>query len=148
MYKLDLKKGRGIKKSNYQYLLDHGKSKRIKKTKTKTKPASLTTLTFLWVYCFFWPFVDRNNLRKTHNKMGVLDHLSCLLRNLYAGQEATVWTRLGTMDWFQIEKGVCQGCILSPCIFKLYAEYIMWNAVLDEAEAGIKIAGRNINNFR
>ena len=80
--------------------------------------------------------------------MGIPDHITCLLRNLYAGQEATVRTGLGTTDWFQIGKGVCQGCILSPCLFNLYAEYIMRNAGLDEAQAGIKIAGRNINNLR
>ena len=79
--------------------------------------------------------------------MGILDYLSCLLRNLYAGQEATVRTRHGT-DWFQIKKGVCQGYILSPCLFNLNAKYIMQNARLDEAQAGIKIAGKNINNFR
>ena len=78
--------------------------------------------------------------------MGILDHLTCLLRNLYAGQEATVRTRHGT-DWFQIGKVVCQVCILSPCLFNFYAEYIMRNATLDEAEAGIKIDGRNINNL-
>ena len=78
--------------------------------------------------------------------MGVPDHLTCLLRNLYAGQEATVRTGHGTRDWFQIGKGVCQGCILSAC--NLYAEYIMRNVGLDEAQAGIKIAGRNINNLR
>ena len=80
--------------------------------------------------------------------MGIPDHLTCLLRNLYAGQEATVRTEHGTTDWFQIGKGVRQGCILSPCLFNLYAEYIMRNAVLDEAQAKIKIAGRNTNNFR
>ena len=80
--------------------------------------------------------------------MGIPDHLTCLLRNLYAGQEATVRTRHGTTDWFQIGKVVCQGCILSPCLFNFYAEYIMRNAGLEEAEAGIKIAGRNINNLR
>ena len=79
--------------------------------------------------------------------MGMPDHLTCLLRNLYAGQEATVRTKHGT-DWFQIGKGVHQGCILSPCLFILYAEYIMINNGLDEAQAGIKIAGRNINNLR
>ena len=78
--------------------------------------------------------------------MGIPDHLTCLLRNLYAGQEATVRTGHGT-DWFQIVKGVCQGCILSPCLFNLYAEYIMRNAGVEEAQAGIKIAGRNINNL-
>ena len=80
--------------------------------------------------------------------MGIPDHLTCLLRNLYAGQEATVKTGHGTMDWFQIGKGVRQGCILSSCLFNLYAKYIMRNAGLDEAQAGIKVAGRNINNLR
>ena len=80
--------------------------------------------------------------------MGILDHLTCLLRNLYAGQEATVRTGHGTTHWFQIGKGVCQGCMLSPCLFNLYAEYIMRNVGLEETQAGIKIAGRNINNLR
>ena len=80
--------------------------------------------------------------------MGIPDHLTCLLRNLYAGQEATVRTGHGTMDWFQIGKGVCQGCVLSLCSFNFYAEYIMRNAGLEEAQAGIKIARRNINNVR
>ena len=80
--------------------------------------------------------------------MGIPDHLTYLLKNLYAGQEATVRTGHGTTDWFQIGKGVCQGCILSPCLFNLYAEYIMRNAGLEEAQAGIKIARRNINNLR
>ena len=80
--------------------------------------------------------------------MGIPDHLTCLLRNLYAGQEATVRTGHGTTDWFQIGKGVSQGCILSPCLFNLYAEYIMRNAGLEEAQAGIKIARRNVNNLR
>ena len=79
--------------------------------------------------------------------MGIPDHLTCLLRNLYAGQEATVRAGHGTTDWFQIGKGVCQGCILSPCLFNLYAEYIMRNTRLDEAQAGIKISGRNINTL-
>ena len=81
-------------------------------------------------------------------EMGIPDHLTCLLRNLYAGQEAIVRTGHGTTDWFQIRKGVYQGCILSPCLFILYAEYSMRNAGLDEAQPGIKIAGRNINNLR
>ena len=81
-------------------------------------------------------------------EMGITDHLTCHLRNLYEDQEATFRTGHGTMDWFQIEKGVCQGCILSPCLFKLYAEYITQNARLDEAQAEIKIAGRNISNLR
>ena len=80
--------------------------------------------------------------------MGISGHLSCLLRNLHAGQEATVRTGHGTTDWFRIRKGVWQGCVLSPCLFNLYAEYIMRNAGLNEAQAGIKIAGRNINNLR
>ena len=80
--------------------------------------------------------------------MGIPDHLTCLLRNLYAGQEATVRTGHGTINWFQIGKGVCQDCILSPCLFNLYAEYIMRNAGLEEAQAEIKIARRNINNLR
>ena len=80
--------------------------------------------------------------------MGIPDHLTCLLRNLYAGQEATVRTGHGTTDWFQIGKGVCQGCILSPCLFNLYADYIVRNDGLDEAQAGIKIARRNSSNLR
>ena len=92
--------------------------------------------------------VDHNKLWKILQEMGIPDHLTCLLRNLYAGQEATVRTGHGTTDWFQIQKGVHQGCILSPCLFNLYAEYIMWNTRLNEAQAGIKIAGRNINNIR
>ena len=80
--------------------------------------------------------------------MGMPDHLTCLLRNLYSGQEATVRTEHGTTDWFQIGKGVCQGCVLSPCLFNLYAEYIMRNAGLEEAQAATKTAGRNINNLR
>ena len=85
---------------------------------------------------------------KILKEMGIPDHLTCLLRNLYAGQEATLRTGHGTTDWFQIRKGVPQGCILSPCLFNLYAEYVMRNAGLDEAQAGIKIARRNINNLR
>ena len=92
--------------------------------------------------------VDHHKLWKILKEMGIPDHLTCLLRNLYAGQEGTVRTVHGTTDWFQIGKGVHQGCILSPCLFNLYAEYIMRNIGLDEAEAGIKIAGRSINNLR
>ena len=91
--------------------------------------------------------VDHNKLENSERE-GIPDHLTCLLRNLYSGQEATVRTGHGTTDWFQIGKGVCQGCILLPCLFNLYAEYTMRNAGLDEAQAGIKIAGRNINNLR
>ena len=92
--------------------------------------------------------VDHNKLWKILKEMEIPDHLTCLLRNLYAGQEATVRNRRGTTNWFQIGKGVRQGCILSPCLFNLHAEYIMLNARLDEAQAGIKIARRNINNLR
>ena len=92
--------------------------------------------------------MDHNKLQKILKEMGIPDHLICLLRNLYAGQEATVRTGHGTTDWFQIRKGVRQGCILSPCLFNLYAEHIMRNAGLDEAKTGIKISRRNINNLR
>ena len=92
--------------------------------------------------------VDHNKLWKILQEMGIPEHLICLLRNLYAGQEATVRTGHGTTDWFQIGKGVHQGCILSPCLFNLYAEYIMRNAGLEEMQTGIKIARRNINNLR
>ena len=92
--------------------------------------------------------MDHNKLWKILKEMGIPDHLICLLRNLYAGQEATVRIGHGTMYWLQIEKGVCQGCILSPRLFNFYAEYIMRNARLDEAQAGIKIARRNLSNLR
>ena len=102
-------------------------------------------------FCFIdyakaFDWVDHNKLWKILKEMGVPDHLTCLLRNLYAGQETTVRSRHGTTDWFQIRKGVRQGCIWSPCLFNLYTEYIIRNAGLDEAQAGIKIARRNINN--
>ena len=104
-------------------------------------------------FCFIgytkaFDFVDHNKLEKILKELRIPDHLTCHLRNLYAGQEATVRTGHGTTDWFQIVKGVRHGCVLSPCLFNLYAEYIMKNAGLDEAQAGIKIAGRNINNLR
>ena len=92
--------------------------------------------------------VDHNKLWKILKEMGIPDHLTCLLRYLYAGQQATVSTGHATTDWFPIGKGVCQGCILSPCLFTLYAEYILRNTGLEEAQAGIKIAGRKINNLR
>ena len=106
------------------------------------------------IYFFFIDYtkafdcVDHNKLWKILKEMGIPDHLTCLLRNLYAGQEATVRTGHGTTDWFQIGKGVRQGCILSTCSFNLYTEYIMWNAGMDDAQAGIKIAGRNTNKLR
>ena len=114
-----------------------GKSKSSRKTSISallTMPKPLT--------------VDHNKLWKILQGMGIPDHLTCLLRNLYAGQEATIRTGHGTTDWFQIGKGARQACILSPCLFNFYAEYIMRNAGLEEAQAGIKIAGRNINNLR
>ena len=92
--------------------------------------------------------MDHNKLWKILKETGIADHLTYLLRNLYAGQEATVRTGYGTIDWFQIGKGIRQSCILSPCLFDLYAEYITRNAGLEEAQAGIKTAGRNINNLR
>ena len=92
--------------------------------------------------------VDHHKLWKILQEMGISDHLTCLLGYLYIGQEATVRTEHGTTHWFQIRKGVHQGCMLSPCLINLYAEYIMWNARLEEAQAGIKIARRNINNLR
>ena len=99
-------------------------------------------------YAKIYDSVDHNKLWKTVKEMGIPGHMTCLLRNLYAGQEATVRTGHGTTGWFQIGKGVHQGCVLSPCLFNLYAEYIMKNAGLEEAQAGIKISGRNINNLR
>ena len=89
-----------------------------------------------------------SSLEKILKEMGIPDHLTCLLRNLYAGQEATIRTGHETTDWFQLGEGVCQGCVLSSCLFNLYAEYIMQNGRLDEAQAGIKMSGRNINNLR
>ena len=104
-------------------------------------------------FCFIectkaFDYVDHNKLWKILKEMGILDHLSCLLRNLYSGQEATVRMGHGTKDWFQIQTGVGQGSIWSPCLFNIYAECITRHAGLDEAQAGIKIAGRNINNLR
>ena len=99
-------------------------------------------------YAKVFDCVDHNKLWKTFKELGIPDHLTCLLRNLYAGQEATVKVRHGPMDWFQIGKRVPQGCILSSCLFNLYAEYITQNSGLNEPSAGVKIAGRNINNLR
>ena len=104
--------------------------------------------TSISMYAEGFDHVDHNKLWKILKGMGIPDHLTCLLRNLYADQEATVRTGLGSTVCFQIRKGICQDCILSPSLFNLYAEYIMRNAWLDEAQAGIKIAGRNINNLR
>ena len=114
------------------------------KKQESSRKTSISALTMpkplaVWITKKLW---------KILKEMGIPDHLTCLLRNLYAGQEATVRIGHGTTDWFQIGKGVCQGCILSPCLFNLYAEYFTRNAGLEEAQAGIKIAGRNIGNIR
>ena len=128
-------------RSNCQHLLDHQKSKRVPEKK-QTSISALLTMPKPLTVCI------TTHCGKFFKKMGIPDHLTCFLRNLYAGQEITVRTGHGTTDWFQIGKVVCQGCVLSPCLFNLYAEYIMKNARLDETQAGIKIAGRNINNLR
>ena len=119
--------------------MDHQKSKRV--------PERNTYFCFT-DYAKAFDCVDHNKLWKILKEMGIPDHLTCLLRNMYAGQEVTVTSGHGTTDWFQIGKEVRQGCILSPCLFNLYDEYIMRNAGLEETQAGIKIAGRNINNLR
>ena len=115
----------------------------------KKQQLELKNIYFCFIdYANAFDSVDHNKLCKILKEMGIPDHLTCLLRNLYAGQEATVRTGHATIDWFQIQKGVRQGCILSPCLFNFYAEYVMKNAGLDEAQTGVKIAGRNINNLR
>ena len=131
------RKGRGIRDriANIRWI--------IKKAKGFQK-----NIYFFIDYAKAFDCVDHNKLWEILKEMGIPDHFTCLLRNLYAGQEATVRTGPGATDWFQIGKGVCQGCILSPCLFNLYAEYIMQNTGLDEVQAGIKIAGRDINNLR
>ena len=118
-----------------------GSSKKQRSSR-KTSISALLTMPKLLT------MVDHKKLWEILREMGIPDHLTCLLRNLYAGQEATVRTGRGPTDWFQIGKGVCQGCVLSPCLFNLYVEYIMRNAGLEEAQAGIKMARRNINNLR
>ena len=124
-------------RSNCQHPLDHLKSKRVPKK-----------IYFCFIeYAKAFDCVDHNKL-ENFKEIEIPDHLTCLLKNLNADQEATVSTRQGMTDWFQIGKGVYQDCILSPCLFNLYAEYIMQNAGLDEAQAGIKIARRNVNNLR
>ena len=122
-------------RSNCQHPLDHWKK----------QESSQKNICFI---DYVFECVDQNKVWKILKEMGIPDYLTCLLRNLYAGQEATVRSGHGKTDWFQIGKGVRQGCILSPCLLNLYGEYIMPDAELDEAQAGIKIAGRNTNNFR
>ena len=137
MFKLDLERQRN-QRSNCQHPLDHRKSKTVQKN---------TYFCFI-DYAKACDCVDHNKLWKILKELGIPDHLTCLLRNLNAGQEATVRTGHGTTDCFQIGKGVHQVCILSPCLFNLYADYIIRNARLEEAQAEIKITGRNINNLR
>ena len=115
------------------------------KKQERSRKTSISALLIMPKPLTVW---DHNKLWKILKEMGIPDHLTCLLRNLYAGQEATVRTGHGTTDWFQIGKGVFQGCILSPCLFNFCAEYITRNAGLEETQAGIKIAGRNINKLR
>ena len=131
------RKGRG-NRSNCQHLLDYRKSKRVPEKH----------LLLFIDYAKGFDCMDHNKLWKILKEVGIPDLLTCLLRNLYAGQEATVRAGHGTTDWFQIGRGVHQGCILSPCLFNLYADYITRNTGLEEAQARIKIAGRNINNCR
>ena len=115
---------------------------------SKKQESSRKNIYFCFIdYAKAFNCVDHNKLWKILKEMGIPDHLTCLLRNLCAGEEATVRTEHGTTDWFQIGKGVLQGCILSPCLFDLYADYIMRNTGLEEAQAGIKIARKNINNL-
>ena len=137
MLKLVLGRQRN-QRSNCQHPLDHRKSKRVPEKH----------LFLLYCLCKAFDCVDHNKLWKILKEMGIPDHLTCLLRNLCVGQKATVRTGHGTTDWFQIVKGVHQGCVLSPCLFNLYAEYTMRHAGLEEAQAVIKIAGRNVNNLR
>ena len=137
MFKLDLEKA---EEPEIKLPTSAGSWKKQESSRKASISALLTTKAF--------DCVDHNKLWKILQEIGIPDHLTCLLRNLYAGQEATVRTGHGITDWFQIGKGVRQGCILSLCLFNLYAEYIMRNDRLKDAQAGIKIAGRNINNLR
>ena len=137
MFKMDLEKA---EEPDIKLPTSVGSSKKQESSRKTSTSALLTTPKHLTV----WITTNWKILKE----MGIPEHLICLLRNLYAGQEATVRTRHGTTDWFEIGKSVCQGCILSPCLFNLYAEYIMRNSGLEEAQEGIKIAGININNLR
>ena len=138
MFKAGFRKDRGIRDQNANICWIIEKAREIQKN-----------IYFCFIdYAKAFDCVDHNKLWKVLREMGIPGHLTCLLRNLYAGQEATVRTGHGTTHWFQIGKGVCQTCILSPCLFNLHSEYIMRNAGLEEAQAGIKIAGGNINNLR
>ena len=139
MFKLDLQKA---EEQEIKLSTSTGSSKKQESSRKKN-------IYFCFIdYAKAFVCVDHNKLWTILKEIGILDRLTCLLRILYTGQEATVRTGHGTTDWFQIGKGVRQGCILSPCLFNLYAEYIMRKPELEEAQAGIKIAGRNINNLR
>ena len=139
MFKLDLEK---LEEPDIKLPTSVGSLKKQENFRKTSTSALLTD------YTKAFDCVDHNKLWKILKEMGIPDHLTCLLRNLYAGQEATVRTGHGTTDWFHIGKGVHQGCILLPCLFNLYAEYIMRNTGLDETQVGIKISGGNINNLR
>ena len=141
VFKLVLEKA---EEPEIKLLISAGSSKKQGSSRKKKKKNNFCFID----YAKAFDYMDLSKLWKILKEMGIPDHLTCLLRNLYAGQKARVRTGHGTTDWFQIEKELCQGCILSPCLFKLHAEYIMGNAGLEEAQTGIKIAGRNINNFR
>ena len=136
MFKLDWEKA---KETEIKWPTSDG-SLKMQESSRKISASALLTMPKICV--------DHNKLWKILEETRIPDHLTCLLINLYAGQEATVRTGHGTTDWFQIDKGVCPGCILSPCLFDFYADYVMRNAGLEEAQAGIKIARRNINNLR
>ena len=141
MFKLDLEK---TEKPDFKLLTSTGSLKKQESSRKKKKH-----IYFCFIdYAKAFDCVDHNKLWKILKEMGIPDHLTCLLRNLYADQETTVRTGHRTTDWFQIGKGACQGCILSLCLLNLFAEYIMRNGGLAEAQAGIRIAGRNINNLR
>ena len=132
------RKGRRNRDQLAKHPSDHRKSKQFHKN-----------IYFCFVdFAKAFDCVDHKKVWKILKEMGTPDHLTCMFRNLYVGQEATVRTRYGKTDWFKIGKGLCQGCILSPCLFSSYVEYIMWNARLDVSEAGNKTVGRNINNLR
>ena len=137
MFKLDLEK---TEEPEIKLPTSTGSSRKQESSR-KTSTSALLTMLKSWTV---WITTNWKILKE----MGIPEHLTCLLRNLYAGQDASVRTRHGTTDWFQMEKGVCQGCILSPCLFNLYADYIIQNARLDETQSRIKIAERNINNLR
>ena len=138
MFKLDLEK---TEEPEIKLLTSAGSSKKQERSRKH--------IYFCFIdYAKVFDCVDHNKLWKVLKEMGIQDHLTCLLKNLYAGQEATVRSGHETIDRFQIRKEVCQGCILSPCLFNLYAQYIMRNTGLEEAQAGIKIAGRNTSDMR